>query len=333
MQTRPILTVVLALSATPVVAGPFVPAFAVPAVQTGQQAEAPVRQGFAIAAFDGTSVPMRTVDGALDQRAYRLDGVRDNTLALLLPLQDQLAQAGFKPVFDCDTTGCGGFDFRFGIDVLAEPQMHVDLGDFRYLVAENAGGDMVSLLVSKAADQGFVQVTSVTRGAAPVQTAETPGEVAVAPAAPALPEPARPNPQTAPEPEPSAPPDSLGARLLTLGSLALDDLVFASGKATLQDQDYASLTALADWLKANPDLAVTLVGHTDATGSLQGNTALSRQRAAAVRERLMTAYDVAGDQVDAQGAGYLAPRATNQTADGRQKNRRVEVMLTSTPAR
>jgi outer membrane protein OmpA-like peptidoglycan-associated protein len=320
MQTRLIL--LLALTATPAWAGPVTLGFAVPATQTGERVEAPVRHGFAIAAFDGAEVPKRVVEGALDMRAYRLDGVRDNTLALLLPLQAQLAAAGFTPLFDCQTTACGGFDFRFGLEVLAEPQMHVDLGDFRYLVAENPGGDMVSLLISKAADQGFVQVTSVTKGVTAVQTPAPQADVTSAAPAPALP--------TAPIPEAAAP-GSLAEQVLATGSAALDDLVFASGKATLEEGEYPSLAALAVWLQTDPALRVTLVGHTDATGSLAGNVALSRQRAVAVRERLMAKLGVAGGQMDAQGAGYLAPRASNQTPEGRQKNRRVEVMLTSTP--
>lgn len=307
------LILTLALTAPPAWAGAVALTFATEAVQTGERVAAPVRQGFAVAGFDGQTVPMRVVEGALQMRAYRLEGVRDNTLALLLPLQAQLVQAGFKVLFECETTACGGFDFRFGLDVLAEPQMHVDLGDFRYLVAENAGGDMVSLLVSKAADQGFVQVTTVTKGS-------------VTPA-----------PQVAP-PKPellvSAPPPPSGGlaeQVLATGSAALDDLVFASGKATLEERDYPSLAALAAWLQSDPGLTVTLVGHTDASGSLAVNVALSRQRAVAVRDRLIAKYGVPGRQIDAQGAGYLAPRATNQTPEGRQKNRRVEVMLTSIP--
>ena len=324
MQTRLIL--LLALTAAPAWAGPVTLGFSVPATQTGERVEAPVRHGFAIAAFDGAEVPKRVVEGALDMRAYRLDGVRDNTLALMLPLQAQLAEAGFTPLFDCQTTACGGFDFRFGLEVLAEPQMHVDLGDFRYLVAENPSGDMVSLLISKAADQGFVQVTSVTKGVAAVQTPAPQADVTIAASAPALP--TAPISEAAPE---AAAPGSLAEQVLATGSAALEDLIFASGKATLEEGEYPSLAALAAWLQTDPALRVTLVGHTDATGSLAGNVALSRQRAVAVRERLMAKHGVAGGQMDAQGAGYLAPRASNQTPEGRQKNRRVEVMLTSTP--
>jgi OOP family OmpA-OmpF porin len=75
---------------------------------------------------------------------------------------------------------------------------------------------------------------------------------------------------------------------------------------------------------------VVLVGHTDASGGLAGNTALSRARAASVRDRLMAEYAVPAAQITAEGVGYLAPRATNKTEDGRARNRRVEAILTST---
>ena len=327
------LTAALALMAGPALADIPTLSFATTPLQIGQRVEAPAHYALPIAAFDGQTVPARQVEGSLDQRAFRLDGSRANTLALMQPLRAQLVAAGYTVLFECETTGCGGFDFRFGMDVLPEPQMHVDLGDFRYLAAENGQGGVVSLLVSRALDQGFVQVTSVTAGAP-------------APLAPAAPQ-TKPEPPTKAEPlntpeitpqntEPPAPspdPGSLAAELELTGSAALDDLVFASGKAALEDGDYASLAALADWLKAHPDLRVTLVGHTDATGSLDGNIALSKQRAAAVRDWLVSRLAASASQIDAQGAGYLAPRASNQTPEGRQKNRRVEVMLTSTPAK
>jgi OOP family OmpA-OmpF porin len=123
---------------------------------------------------------------------------------------------------------------------------------------------------------------------------------------------------------------SLGERLEAGGFVVLEDLVFESGSSRLEEGDFDSLSALAAYLKANPGRTVTLVGHTDASGSLSGNTALSRNRALSVRERLLTTYGVPASQVTAEGAGFLAPRDTNLTEEGRARNRRVEVILTST---
>jgi OOP family OmpA-OmpF porin len=88
---------------------------------------------------------------------------------------------------------------------------------------------------------------------------------------------------------------------------------------------------LAAYLTAHPDVQVAIVGHTDAQGTLAANVALSHKRATSVVKRLVEAYGVAGQQLDAEGAGYLAPRWSNMTEEGRKKNRRVEVVLTSTP--
>ncbi|MEO8243930.1 MAG: OmpA family protein [bacterium] len=362
MPTRLILTLASLLVAAPALAGPLTLRLPDGASQIGVRTDAPAQFAMPIAGFDGKTVPVRVVTGALDQRAYRLDSSRDNTLALLQPLSDQLAQAGYTLIYQCATTDCGGFDFRFALNVLPEPQMHVDLGDFRYLAAQDGAGDVVSLLISRSADQAFVQVTSVSPSghvAAPVVTGTTPNApVADAPAVDTSvaqsPDAQNPDTQTPVTRTPvtqtpvipdtpdqptitdtanaaQATPSNLGDALLTTGSVPLDDLVFPSGKAALQDTDYASLADLATWLQANPTLTVTLVGHTDATGSLAGNTALSKQRAGSVRDWLIKHYGAKPSQIDAQGAGYLAPRATNQTPEGRAQNRRVEVMLTSTP--
>jgi outer membrane protein OmpA-like peptidoglycan-associated protein len=75
---------------------------------------------------------------------------------------------------------------------------------------------------------------------------------------------------------------------------------------------------------------VAIVGHTDASGGLEANIALSRKRAQAVRNVLIEAFGVPAAQIQAEGVGYLSPRASNLTEAGRTQNRRVEVMLTST---
>jgi OOP family OmpA-OmpF porin len=241
------------------------------------------------------------------------------TLQILAPLRDQLARAGFRILWECETDACGGFDFRYSIDVMPEPDMHVDLGDFRFLSADRigaAGPEAVSLLVSRSVETGFVQIVSV--GAAVEVTGPlTPAEQAT-PAGP---------------PEKAGavlPPSDLAAILQGNGSVVLEDLVFRSGSAELGPGPYETLVALAGFLKDDPARRVALVGHTDASGGLAGNTALSRARASSVRDRLMAEYAVPTAQIAADGVGYLAPRATNKTEDGRARNRRVEAILTST---
>lgn len=287
-----------------------------PATVIGGWAESPSSLRLPVGPYANGKMEMREATGAVGQRAYRMDDQRLTTLQLLSPLLDQVKAAGYRMLYQCETNACGGFDFRYGMDVLPEPQMHVDLGDFRYVLAERPtprGPDLIALLVSRSADQGFVQVTTVAANPAEVQ-------VIVPPKA-----------ETAAPPPPTQPPQAdFGQTLLGQGSVALEDLIFDSGSAVLADKDYPSLTALAGWLAANPGRHVTLVGHTDASGSLAANVSLSKQRAQSVRAALIAKYGADGAMIDAQGAGYLAPRASNETPEGRTKNRRVEVMLTPT---
>ncbi|MDO9637126.1 MAG: OmpA family protein [Pseudotabrizicola sp.] len=264
-----------------------------------------------VAAFAHGAVPARTVEGPLHQTAWRIDAAGATTLELLAPLRGQLDAAGFTPVFECEAATCGGFDFRYGTQILPEPEMHVDLGDYRFYAAER-GAEVVSLIVSRTAAAGFVQMIHVGGRvtATPSLTTST-----------KAPDPA---------PQPIAATAPFGARLLSGGAVALEDLVFASGASTLAEGPFASLSALADWLRQHPTLTVALVGHTDASGGLEGNIALSRKRAEAVRQVLITTEGIPAAQLEAQGVGYLSPRDTNLTDEGREKNRRVEVIMTST---
>ncbi|HRK43535.1 MAG TPA: OmpA family protein [Gemmobacter sp.] len=293
------------LLATPVGAQTF--DFGAEAVQTAHEVEQDATALIATAAWaQGQPIPGLR-DGTLEQTAWRID-TPQSTLDLATRLQAQLEAGGWRVVFTCETRGCGGFDFRYQLPLLTEPDMHVDLGDFRYIAAEK-GAQALSLTISRAStDTGFVQLTRVTAAGDPL---------------------------IADNPQPDVPGawpatiSDLGARLETSGAVVLGDLVFASGKAALEPGDYASLRALADYMAARPEAKIALVGHTDASGGLAGNVALSEARAGAVRKVLIS-MGIKGDRIEAKGVGYLAPRASNLTPEGRMQNRRVEVMLTST---
>jgi outer membrane protein OmpA-like peptidoglycan-associated protein len=294
-----------------------------PAKVIGEERRSALPGSYALplAPFDGTSVPSRQVEGALDQRAFQLEAPGLTTLAVMASLRDQVLAAGFSILFECETRACGGFDFRFATEVIPEPEMHVDIGDYRFLSAEK-DGEAVSILVSRSIYSAFVQVTRVADAplyAAPLPDAPVQAVVDMDAAEPV--------------PGQEAPPVSdtaIGQALETKGSAVLEDLVFASGAAALADGDYASLAAVAAWLKANPNATIALVGHTDASGSLAANIALSERRAKVVAQALIDLHGADRARIAAEGVGFLAPRATNQTEDGRQKNRRVEVIVTST---
>lgn len=276
----------------------------------------------------GDTVPAIAAEGRVTLEAWQVPGSA-GTLALLAPLREALAAEGYRVLYDCAAAACGGFDFRYGLEVLPEPEMHVDLADFRFLAARRAGEgpepepSYVTLLVSRSTATGYVQIARVEPAdppdAAPAadQTAEAsalpfPGVQGAGAAALA-----------GATPEAAA----IAAALDRDGRAVLPGLSFGTGSSRLAPGDFPVLAALADYLAAHPDRRVTLVGHTDAQGSLEANVALSRARARSVMERLVGDYGVPANRLDAQGVGYLMPLASNLTEDGRALNRRVEAVL------
>ncbi len=250
-------------------------------------------------------------EGAISQQAWRIEPSDQTTLQLLETLRGQMALAGFDVLFECDAAACGGFDFRFDTEVLAEPEMHVDLGDFRFLSAQRMGKtrpEYISLIISRSATASYVQIMRVGDAAANYTPLTTTTKTA-----------------------PIAADLSEMAKMLEVeGYAVLEDLSFATGSSKLEGSEFATLQALADYLIANPSRTVALVGHTDAEGSLGGNVSLSKKRAGSVVSVLVNELGVNANQVSAEGMGFLAPRASNLTDEGRDQNRRVEVILTST---
>lgn len=299
-------------------------AFPAPAEMTDSKTEPSGTLAISIGPWSaGTGTPKRNLAGSVSQTAYRLAGPGLSTRDLLSPLREGLLTEGFVLLFECETEVCGGFDFRYDLPLLPEPGMHIDLGDFRYLAATRQQGDgeeeAVMVIVSRSANAGFVQVNRVGGQetlAAPILS--TTSRVAPLPASP---------PTVRVPVEPTG---DIGVRLETGGAIALDDLNFPSGADTLAPGAYASLSSLAAYLSDNPDRQIAIVGHTDASGALQANVALSRRRAESVRRVLIDTHGARPAQVQAEGVGYLSPRATNLTEQGRAANRRVEVMLTTT---
>jgi len=80
-------------------------------------------------------------------------------------------------------------------------------------------------------------------------------------------------------------------------------------------------------IKMHPDKRILVAGHTDNVGTPQSNLNLSTARAEAVRDWLTDASGIAATQFAIQGYGDTRPIASNETPDGRAKNRRVEITL------
>ena len=106
-------------------------------------------------------------------------------------------------------------------------------------------------------------------------------------------------------------------------------LLFDSDSAALKPQLRSDLLVLADSLNKYPQSNVTVTGHTDSTTSASYNLDLSEARAASVASVLRTG-GVSGARIRTVGAGENQPIATNQTAEGRAQNRRVDITITPT---
>lgn len=264
-----------------------------------------------VGAWANGAIPNQTVEGDVSIRSWRIGSPSLTTLQILAPLRQQLSREGFEILFECRSDQCGGFDFRFGTEVVPAPAMFVDLADYRFLSARHktaSGPEYIALLISRSARAGFLQVVQIGSAPATARPAELPpaSEAAVPAAAPKI---------------------GVIGNLAATGRAVLSDLTFASGSADLDDTAFPSLKELASSLAANPGWKIALVGHTDALGSAEANLALSQRRAEAVRDRLINAFGADPARIEAAGAGYLAPIASNLTAEGRAENRRVEVVL------
>jgi outer membrane protein OmpA-like peptidoglycan-associated protein len=106
----------------------------------------------------------------------------------------------------------------------------------------------------------------------------------------------------------------------------MPDVLFDTGKYTLKAGARERLARVAGILQAYPGLRVQIEGHTDSTGTPEFNQRLSEQRAQAVQQ-FLNSQGVNRDLVTAQGFGQTAPVASNSTAEGRQLNRRVDLVV------
>lgn len=268
-----------------------------------------------IAVFDGEGVPHISIEGAIERRSWRISSPGLTPLQVILPLREQLTAQGYDLLFECAARDCGGFDFRFDVEVLPGPNMYVNIAEYRFLTAVRGAVD--------APEAAVGVLVSVTRGAAYVQiiSAESTATSGVF-----LPDLAVP-PKTA---EPDTLPVSvnvIGQQLLSAGHTVLAELDFAIGTTNLGEGPFESLAALAAFMEQEPSFRILLVGHTDTVGGLRSNLAVSKARAGSVRDHLIAEYGVDPARLDAEGTAYLAPVASNLTEEGRGQNRRVEAVL------
>ncbi len=110
----------------------------------------------------------------------------------------------------------------------------------------------------------------------------------------------------------------------SVGCWVVKGLRFDFDSAKIKSEYYPLLDRVADILQANPSLKVEIQGHTDSIGSAEYNMALSKRRAQAVADYLAS-HGISADRLTVVGMGESQPIASNDTEEGRARNRRVQI--------
>lgn len=285
------------------------------AEQTGQVERNGEQYALPVASFDGPQPSTQSVRGLTRWAAFRVPG-NQTAAAVIAGYRARLANQGYAEVFACETDACGGFDFRFGVQLMPPPAMLIDVQDFAQLTMARGTKAYVSVLASRVRDAVYVQTVTVAPGRSKkIQVTKTPKPQVVAPKTPA--------PVAIQAPVTSG---SLYARLQANGRVKVDGLSFARGGASLTPESGKALDGLAKMLADNKGLTIAIVGHSDWSGGLDTNIRISTRRAQAVLEALAS-RGVARGRLEARGIGYLAPLQSNKSEAGRALNRRVELVL------
>jgi len=120
--------------------------------------------------------------------------------------------------------------------------------------------------------------------------------------------------------------DAMGKGIDATGHIAIYGIYFATASANLKEESDSTIEEIGKLLKARPVLNLLVVGHTDSQGGYDYNMDLSQRRAKAVVKALIGQFGIDSKRLTAAGVGYLSPVASNDTAEGQGKNRRVELV-------
>lgn len=294
----------LALTAPSFGAAEFVLQLPLGAKATYSQVEETLPARVPVAPFEDGVLPTEDTPINISRTVWSMSGTQSVT-EVRAGIAAQLERSGYEEILSCIARGCGGYDFRFAIDVVDEPMMRVDLRNFHFITAKQTVSEnpaYVTFLLSKSPISVYVQMTEyrpTTEGGVVVETVDAA------------------TPVVAGEP----------LQIASDVSVVLEGLSFPAGSTELGDDPNGALAALAEKMKEDEGLKVLLVGHSDMSGGIEGNITVSRRRAESVRAALINDHGIAAERLEAYGVGFLAPRASNETEEGAQKNRRVEAVF------
>jgi outer membrane protein OmpA-like peptidoglycan-associated protein len=244
---------------------------------------------------DGKPADERRPEGRVTRIAYRTNP-GPSIVEVARNFETQLAKAGFETLLACDTDACGGIPFVEAVDALPIPQMWVDGFNYRYHASRKQEGGretFAMVLVSKNNEEVYAQLVVAVIGAIENKMVDA---------------------------------GAMAKGLRETGHIALYGIYFDTDKAVVKPESRPTLEEIAKLLRAQPQLTVFIVGHTDNQGTFDYNVGLSRRRAEAVAAELAKSYQIAASRLRTAGVGFLAPVGSNATDDGRALNRRVELV-------
>ena len=113
-------------------------------------------------------------------------------------------------------------------------------------------------------------------------------------------------------------------KLMNEGKFSTTGILFDVNSDKIKPESYGVLKEIAEVLKDNPSVRVTIIGHTDSDGDADYNLKLSKQRADAVKAVLGNEFDIDASRMSTDGKGATQPVGNNKTEEGKAQNRRVE---------
>jgi OOP family OmpA-OmpF porin len=269
--------------------------------------------GPAVKTSDGQLVPSEKIslEGKVTRTLYRGPKER-STLEIQRNYQSALESAGFEILYTCGGKDCGKLfhwifyhDMGQRISSTATAKSAFDIPqDLRYVAAKGMVGDRtvhVSVLI--AFDAGFSKLSKqpVTLLEVIESEAMDTGMVTIDA-------------------------EAMAKGIDATGHIAIYGVYFDTNSAEIKAESSPTLSEIAKLLSDRPSLKLLVVGHTDNQGDYDYNMGLSGRRAEAVARALISQHGIDGSRLRSAGVGYLAPVASNDTADGRKKNRRVELV-------
>lgn len=240
-----------------------------------------------------------------------------SSLEVLRNYTQELARSGYRPLYECSGEGCGKKSAetlyfhnernKIHGKQVSEYAFSIDTSDERLHVAEQQQGGAVNYVVVLAALSGNAADSSIkNRVTVYLETIQA---------------------------------GAMESRMVTMksneiaqaltrdGRAAIYGVLFDTDRAEIRQESKPQLDEMGAFLQQNPKVKVYVVGHTDNQGKLDYNLSLSQRRAEAVVAALTGQHGIAAGRLIGKGVANLAPVASNDSEEGRAKNRRVELVV------